>query len=160
MSDLVNQHDAHVRVSTMVSLATGFVSWIRGRVRTRLSVYIRTAVCGGTLGHPYLRENTNQDVGKLLGIESEGGSSERITTWVLWTVEKFSDSWNSWTSLCFSFWNLNIAQAFDTELRAYQYCSVECSILHCIILEYCGAEFQPFFIPRSQPCLSFYLPFC
>ena len=64
---------------------------------------------------------------------SEGGSSERIPTWVLWTVEKISNSWNSWTSLWFSFWNLNFAQACSTELRACQYCSVECSILNCTI---------------------------
>ena len=46
----------------------------------------------GTVGQPYLRERTNKDRGKLLGIESEGGSSERIPTWVLWTVEKISKS--------------------------------------------------------------------
>ena len=54
-------------------------------------MYILSAECG-TLGQPYLRERTNEDGGKLLGIESEGGSSERIPTWVLWTVEKISTS--------------------------------------------------------------------
>ena len=46
MSDQVILGGAHVRVSTVPSLSTGSVTYIRGRVRTRLSMYILSAVCG------------------------------------------------------------------------------------------------------------------
>ena len=95
-------------------------------------------------------------------IESEGGSSERITTWVLWTVEKISNIWDSWTSMWFSCRKLNVKgspQAGNTELYACQYHSVEYNKLNCTIRKYYCAEFRAFFIPRSQPCLLYYFDF-